>query len=322
MALAPILMRPAYRYGSQTPWGGAKLRELYNKDTPDIHTGESLELSAIPTLNSTDMEGTPLSHLIERYGKALVGTEVKGDFSLLLKLLDAKETLSVQVHPDDAYARRHENKLGKTEAWYILSAKPDARLVYGVREGVTKEMMEEASLQGAGVEEVLRYVPAAQGDCFFIPSGTLHAIGEGIVLYEIQQSSDVTYRFYDWERRDKNGNKRTLHLKQAIEVTNPDLRLGKVAAQPLPLRGKGLREMLLRTDFFETQRYTGCQEALIPADRRRFAVLTALKPAVLNYAQGRSLDIPAGQTALLPAYGEELYITCQEALYSCPALKD
>jgi mannose-6-phosphate isomerase len=260
MPLAPILMRPAYRYGSQTPWGGAKLRELYNKDTPDARTGESLELSAIPGLNSTDLEGTPLSHLIERYGKALVGTDIKGDFPLLLKLLDARESLSVQVHPDDAYARKHENKLGKTEAWYILSAQP------------------------AKVEELLRYVPVTQGDCFFIPSGTVHAIGEGIVLYEIQQSSDVTYRFYDWERRDKNGNKRTLHLKQAIDVTNPDLRLDKVIPQPLPMQGKGQREGLLNTDFFETQRYLSCQDALIPADKRRFAVLTAITRTVNHWS--------------------------------------
>jgi mannose-6-phosphate isomerase len=321
MPLAPILMRPAYRFGSQTPWGGSKLRELYNKDTPDMHTGESLELSVIPGLNSTDLEGTPLSHLIERYGKALVGTDVKGDFPLLLKLLDARESLSVQVHPDDVYARKHENKLGKTEAWYILSANHDAYLVYGIREGVTREMLEEASLQGAKVEELLRYVPVTQGDCFFIPSGTVHAIGEGIVLYEIQQSSDVTYRFYDWERRDKNGNKRTLHLKQALDVTNPDLRLDKVTPHPLPMQGKGQREGLLNTDFFETQRYLSCQDALIPADRRRFAVLTALKPAVLHYAAGKSLALPAGQTALLPANGEDLHLTCEEALYSCPAVK-
>lgn len=320
MPLAPLLMTPAYRHGKATPWGGSKLRELYNKDTPDLHTGESLELSAIPGLNSTDQDGTPLSVLIERYGKALVGTGVKGDFPLLLKLLDAREALSVQVHPDDAYARRHENKLGKSEAWIILAAEPGAQLVYGIREGVSRERLRAASEQGRQVEELLRFVTVEAGDVYDIPAGTVHAIGAGIVLYEIQQSSDVTYRFYDWERRDKHGNKRPLHLRQAIEVCDPDTRLDKVTPRELPLQGGGRRLGLLSTPYFQTERYLDCEGALLPDDARRFAVLTALKPARLTWAEGRALDVPAGQTALLPAYGEQLRLDGADCLYSCPAV--
>jgi len=213
-------MHPAFRYGAATPWGGSLLRDVYHKDTPDARTGESLEVSAIPGLNSTDAEGTPLGRLVERYGKALLGTEVKGDFPLLLKLIDAKQPLSVQVHPDDAYAQKHENKLGKTEAWVILEAQPGAKLVYGIRQGVSREQLGNAAEQGRQLEDLLRHVEVKPGDVFFIPAGTVHAIGEGILLYEIQQSSDVTYRFYDWERRDEHGNKRALHTRQALDVVS------------------------------------------------------------------------------------------------------
>ncbi|MHC1785999.1 MAG: type I phosphomannose isomerase catalytic subunit [Christensenellales bacterium] len=321
MPLAPLLMTPAYRYGKLTPWGGGRLKELYNKDTPDPHTGESLELSTIPGLNSTDHEGTPLSALIVRYGKALTGTEVKGEFPLLLKLLDAREALSVQVHPDDAYARKHENKLGKTEAWIILDAQPGAQLVYGIREGVSREMLRLASEQGRRVEELLRYVPVTPGEAYYIPAGTVHAIGAGIVLYEIQQSSDVTYRFYDWERRDQHGNKRTLHLKQAIDVCDPDTRLDKVTPIDMVLSGAGRRQRLLSTPFFETERYTACQAAQLRSDRRRFAVLTALKPALLRWGEDKTLPVPAGQSALLPANGEDLLLHGEDCLYSCPAVR-
>ena len=119
MPLNPIRMNPAYRYGAMTPWGGDRLQLIFGKDIPDERTGEGLEVSAIPGLESRDEQGNTLPELIEKYGEALVGTHVKGPFPLLLKLLDAKDTLSVQVHPDDAYAARVENKLGKTEAWYM-----------------------------------------------------------------------------------------------------------------------------------------------------------------------------------------------------------
>ena len=126
--MLPILMYPAFRHGSQTPWGGSKLREVFGKEIPDDSTGEALELSAIPGLNSRDQNGRPLEELIDRYGMELVGTRVGKPFPLLLKLLDAREQLSVQVHPDDAFAAQKEGKLGKTEAWLVISAQPGAKL--------------------------------------------------------------------------------------------------------------------------------------------------------------------------------------------------
>ena len=320
MPLPPILMYPGFRHGKATPWGGARLRDLYHKETPDPKTGESLEVSVIPGLNSTDSEGTQLSRLIERYGKALIGTEIKGDFPLLLKLIDAREALSVQVHPGDAYALKNENKLGKTEAWVVLDAKPDARLVYGIKDGVDSAALAEAAEKGRALEDLLRYVDVKKGDVLHIPAGTVHAIGEGIVLYEIQQSSDVTYRFYDWERRDEHGNKRTLHTKQALDVTKLGPPPEKAVSSTLPLEGTGRLEQLLSTPYFTILRYTNCENALLSADRRRFGMLTALSPARLYYAD-RSLQLAAGQTVLLPANGEDLRLWGDEFLFSCPTVK-
>lgn len=320
MPLPPILMYPSFRHGKLTPWGGARLRELYGKDTPDVKTGESLEVSVIPGLNSRDGEGTQLSRLIERYGKALIGTEIKGDFPLLLKLIDAREALSVQVHPNDAYAMKNENKMGKTEAWIILDAKPGAQLIYGIKEGVDAAALAAAAEKGRELEGLLRHIDVSRGDVLYIPAGTVHAIGEGIVLYEIQQSSDVTYRFYDWERRDEHGNKRLLHTRQALDVTTLGAPPEKAVPVELPLEGAGKLEQLLMTPFFTVLRYTNCENALLAADRRRFGMLTALSPARLYYAD-RSMDLSAGQTVLLPASGEDLRLWGEEFLFSCPTVK-
>lgn len=320
MALPPIPMQAAYRHGAATPWGGARLKELYDKDTPDARTGESLEISGLRNLPSFDMEGTPLTRLIERYGKALLGSDIKGDFPLLVKLIDARERLSVQVHPDDAYAQRYENKPGKSEAWVILHAQPGAQIVYGLKEGVSKDSLREASQREAGVEALLNLVDVAPGDVYHIPAGMVHAIGEGIVLYEIQQASDVTYRFYDWQRRDQHGNLRSLHIRQAIDVVRPELMQEKAAPQLLLMLGQGQRELLLDTPHFTLERWRANQEAELLPDRRRFALLTALAPCTLAY-DNKEILLPAGHSALLPAQGEQLRITGEELLCAWPTLK-
>ena len=315
MPIAPILMTPAYRYGSMTPWGGDGLRRLFGKDIPDSRTGESLEVSAIPGLESRDESGKTLSELIERYGERLTGKGFSHPFPLLLKLLDARDTLSVQVHPDDAYAARVEHKLGKTEAWYILDAQPGAELVYGVVPSATKEKLMTASMAGSAVEGLLRRVKVRPGETYYIPSGTVHAIGAGIILYEIQQSSNVTYRFYDWERTDSQGRKRELHIQKAVDVTDVTTRLD--AARPVPVapgRDRMLDEQYFGLDRFRS--FTG----VLPADPRRFAFLTAVQMCTVTWEGGR-MDLPAGRTALLPADGFDLTLTAPEALLSYPTIR-
>lgn len=323
MPLSPILMQPAYRFGNMTPWGGTRLSELYGRVLPDSRTGESLEVSTIAGLNSRDSEGTPLSELINKYGKLLIGTKVRGDFPLLLKLIDAKEQLSVQVHPDDVYASRNEGKLGKAEAWVVLSALPDAELIYGIVPGVDRETLRRASEQGAQVESLLRRVPVKAGDAFYLPAGTVHAIGAGIVLYEIQQSSDVTYRLYDWERRDKHGNKRALHLVKALDVTKFGEEIRPITPRAMPVHGgTGTRERLFDSEYFLTDRYSGCSGVLLPADPRRFSMLTALSDVSLGQPDGKTLLLRAAQTVLLPALMDDQVVTGESFLVSAPQIKD
>lgn len=314
MSLAPIPMTPAYRHGAMTPWGGDGLQRLFQKPIPDARTGECLELSAIPGLESRDPAGETLPALVEKYGQRLTGTAISGPFPLLLKLLDARDTLSVQVHPNDEYAARVEHKLGKTEAWHILYAAPGAELVYGVKAGITKEELTQASLSGAAVEGLLRRVQVKAGETYYIPAGMVHAIGAGIVLYEIQQSSDVTYRFYDWERTDKNGNKRELHIQKAIDVTDLNAQLPAAAEKEL---APG-RYQLLREKYFTLERFSGF-EGTLAADARRFAILTAIEPAMLTWVEG-TLNLPAGATALLPADGFDLKIAGNYVLLSYPTV--
>ncbi len=195
MHLLPIAMTPAFRYGAMTPWGGAGLARL-GKAIPDPCTGESLEVCVLPGLESRDAQGHTLPELLARYGEAMRGTKVGETFPLLLKLISADNMLSVQVHPDDAYAAANEGgKLGKTEAWVILSAEPGAQIVYGIHEGVTREALAAACQSGGeAVRACLNCVEVKPGDVYFIPAGMVHALGGGITLMEIQQSSDVTYR--------------------------------------------------------------------------------------------------------------------------------
>ena len=218
--IGPVRMHPAFRGGKLTPWGGERLKTVFGKEISEVPTGESLEISCIPGLESRDDGGRKLTELIEEYGEAYVGRYAGKAFPLLLKLIDAREPLSVQVHPDDAYAGENEGgKLGKTEAWLILDCPEGAELVYGIQPGTDPETLERACEQGSTVAPLLRRVKVRPGDVCNIPAGTVHAIGAGILLYEIQQSSDVTYRFYDWDRVDQQGKRRELHIRKALDVT-------------------------------------------------------------------------------------------------------
>ena len=299
--LLPLTMHPAFRGGKLTPWGGEKLRTIYDKPIAEVPTGESLEISCIPGLESVDDAGVKLPDLIVRYGAAFAGKYAEGAFPLLLKLIDASESLSVQVHPDDAYAAQEENgKLGKTEAWLILDAPEGSQLVYGIRPGTSLETLRAACEQGAAVEPLLRRVDVRPGDVCFIPAGCVHAIGAGIMLYEIQQSSDVTYRFYDWDRVDAQGNRRELHLKKALDVTDLSFSLDPIPAPDAPV-ARVLDETYFTLDLF---RVTDSPAALPTiAD---FGLLTALDGELTLRWEGGERALRRGESLYLPAKGVTL----------------
>ena len=222
--LYPLLFEPQLRH---YVWGGRNLETLYGRRLPPGPTAESWEISGhaeAPTkVANGAYQGLSLPELVRLLGPRLLGTrtvELLGGarFPLLVKLLDAHRDLSVQVHPDDAYAREHEHgEQGKTEAWYILAAEEGARLVYGLRPGTDSEAMKKALAEGT-VVDLLTYLPVKAGDCVYVPTGTVHAVMSGTVVAEIQQTSDVTYRIYDFDRLDKHGKPRKLHNDLAIDA--------------------------------------------------------------------------------------------------------
>jgi len=217
--LEPIFLEPYFR---EKIWGGDKLHTEFNFDLPSDSTGEAWVISSHKNGQSTvtypeSLKGMGLSELYKERPE-LFGVSKPETFPLLVKILDANKDLSVQVHPSDKYAKIHENDLGKTECWYIVSAEPEAKIIYGHNAKSKEEFRELIDREDWG--DLLREIPVKTGDFYFVPHGTIHAIGKGIVILEIQQNSDTTYRVYDYDRTDDDGNKRDLHIEQSIEVSN------------------------------------------------------------------------------------------------------
>ena len=291
----PVRMKPAFRDGEQTPWGGNRLRERYGKETRNPVTGESLEVSCVPGLESTDSMGRKLPELIREFGERLAGSAAEGPFPLLLKLIAARERLSVQVHPDNEYAGANENgKMGKDEAWLILEAPEDGEIVCGLKPGTDLRQLKEACENGKAVEALLRRVRVAPGDVCFIPAGCVHAVGAGMLLYEIQESSDVTYRFYDWDRKDEADRGRELHIEQGLAVADLSCR-----PQAARAAGKaGIRRLLDEGCFsLDMIRCAGGED--LP-EIRRFGILTSLEGALRLCWDGGEMTLAKGETCLIP----------------------
>lgn len=259
-SLYPLLFSPVLK---DYIWGGRNLARILGRNLPPGPVAESWEIAAhedgVSVVVNGPYAGLPLTAVHERLGIRLIGTnnlwaEERGKFPLLVKLLDAQEKLSIQVHPDDHYALTHEgNELGKTEMWVVLHAAPEAALILGVRAGVTPEMFRGAIHDGT-LEEHLHTVPIRAGDAVCVPSGTVHAIMEGALIAEIQQNSNTTYRVYDWNRT-QNGKARPLHIDKALEVIDfavvePQL----VKPRPLSDGGAVHRAVLCQNRYFTTER--------------------------------------------------------------------
>ena len=229
--MLPLRMYPAYRHGDMTPWGGDMLRTVYGRDIPDERTGEALEISAIPHLESRTASGERCPSCLSATGRACRATMRGRNFpscSSSWRPAIRSACRSIRMTPTP---REHEGKLGKTEAWVILKAEEGASILYGLKEDVTLEALRAALEGGGDVERLIRRVPVKPGDVYYMPSGMVHAIGGGILLYEIQQSSDVTYRLWDFDRVNAAGEKRPLHIRQSLDVIVPGL-TGQIARMP------------------------------------------------------------------------------------------
>ncbi len=253
----PFLLKPAAK---DYLWGGSRLNDDFGKAIPLFPLAETWECSTHPDGQSVVAEtGELLGMLLSRCpnylgSHALSLTGGKAELPILIKLIDAKQDLSIQVHPDDDYALEHENSRGKTEMWYILAAKRNAELIYGFREDLSREQLSRI-LDEERMESVLNHVPVRQNDVFFVEAGTVHAIGAGVLLAEIQESSNITYRIYDYDRTDRTGKKRALHVERALDVAK--LTASVSPRQPmrvLKYRNGCAEELLGRCRYFQVER--------------------------------------------------------------------
>ncbi|WP_372644949.1 type I phosphomannose isomerase catalytic subunit [Ancylomarina sp.] len=228
MQLYPIKFTPIAK---ETIWGGNKLKTVLSKNFPSNQkNGESWEISGVKNdisfVANGHLKGESLNNLILNLGARLVGEKVYEkfgkEFPLLIKFIDADDALSIQVHPDDELAKERHNSFGKTEMWYVLDAEKDANLIVGFNQVVDQKLYQQKLNEGK-LEEILNAEKVQNGSCYFIPAGRVHAIGKGILLAEIQQTSDITYRMYDWNRVDKQGNSRELHTEQAVDAIDYSL---------------------------------------------------------------------------------------------------
>jgi mannose-6-phosphate isomerase len=287
-------------------WGGQSLRDLFGIDGGNGQPiGETWELFDRPEGSSSFVGGGTLRQLMDQDRRALLGRAAPGfggRFPLLFKFLDAQDSLSVQVHPGDELASVHGDG-GKTEAWVVLRTAPDARIVRGFRPGVTRARF-EAAARGQDLEQLLWSFRPEVGDVIHVPAGTVHAVGPGAVIFEVQQNSDITWRIWDW------GRGRPLHVEQALAAARIDDGSQQPTVAPRPLRDGG--SLLLQTPYFRLRRYALRQKAAMATDGA-FLVVTVLGGrGTLGWQSGgqdEPLRLVPGACALVPACTGEVFLS-------------
>lgn len=294
-------------------WGGNKICEYKGIEQPEPNIGESWEISAVPGHESVvcegKYEGQTLTDLITRFGADLLGTSVyeryDGAFPLLIKLIDACDNLSVQVHPDDELARRRHGSLGKTEMWYIVDSDPGAKIFAGLNREISPQ--EYVDLVKADLfQTVLAEHDSTPGDLFFLPAGRVHAIGAGNLLAEIQESSDITYRIYDYGRRDALGNTRELHTELAKDAIDykvyPDYKSPRLSDDDKD-------SILVDCDHFHTRRLLLDGSVSLRLSPESFTVVMCIAGDAVISHDGGETRLAKGQTVLIPAALTEVTLT-------------
>lgn len=312
----PFLLKPS---GKNYLWGGDRLNYDFSKNIDMSPLAETWECSTHPDGPSFvvggEHDGKSLIDVLKKHPEYL-GTHPKtnGELPILIKFIDAKKDLSVQVHPDDEYAAKHENgQLGKTEVWYVLDATEDAEIVYGLRHGADADDFRK-SIKDGTLEKYLQKVKVKQNDLFFIEAGTIHAIGEGNLIAEIQENSNLTYRLYDYNRVDKNGNLRQLHIDKALDVAN--LHASSEPVQPLRVlryRPGCATEILCRCRYFELHRMLinteRCRQLVgYQADSTAFRVLLCIEGCGCVNFENESISFFKGDCIFVPANSVKLKI--------------
>ena len=287
-------------------WGGHRLAEEYGKEYDGEILAETWELSCHPDGPSTIINGPwagkTLQQYIEEEGKSVLGNNCRRfrDFPILTKFIDARENLSIQVHPDNRYALKNEGQYGKTEMWYVMDAGRDAFLYYGFKKEISKEEFARR-IQEDTLLEVLNAVPVQKGDVLFIESGTIHAIGADILIAEIQQNSNTTYRVYDYGRKDANGNPRALHIDKALDVTNLEPYHPEESQYPIREEGGAEVQTLADCPYFHTDRISLSGETQRMVGDGSFEGIFCAEGTLALHAGETELSLKKGDTVFLPA---------------------
>ena len=285
-------------------WGGENLCRLFGKENGGENIGETWELTVRSDEMSSIMNGAHAGMTLGEYiesDKSVLGSKYDGGrFPLLIKFIDAQDKLSVQVHPDDDYAAANENDPGKTEMWYIVDASEGAKLVYGLADGISREAFEDAVRSG-NIGSAMGYVPVKKGEVYFIPSGMLHAIGEGIIIAEIQQNSDLTYRVYDYDRRDDKGNTRELHVEKSLAVVRPFTEDEVNAIRFEAKDEEDDSETLAHCRYFRVKKLDINGERSLFASDDSFASLLCVEGEGEIVFEGEKYPIKAGDSYFIPA---------------------
>lgn len=294
-SLYPLTFHPIYKHKI---WGGRRLHDIFGRALPAGLIGESWDVTAhdhgTSIVDQGHLAGKTLKELVNEYDEELLGQGVvstEGNFPLLLKLIDANQELSVQVHPDDSYVRKHTSEMwGKTELWYIVHSKPGAWIIWGLAPNVTKKQFAKAiQIGGDALLACLNKIPVRAGEIYPISAGLVHALGPGCLVAEIQQNSDTTYRVYDWDRVDDSGQPRELHIVEALDVID-------FSSQALD-RSYQLSRC---TQYFELN-VLNKPQAVILELKAGFQILTSLNGSAEILHQGASFKLNPGQSCLLPA---------------------
>lgn len=315
MNLYPLKFYPILK---ERLWGGTKLKEVLGKSIHTDITGESWELSGVAgdvsIVANGELEGISLQDLILKHPEDILGKSVMErfgtDFPILIKFIDAKQDLSVQLHPNDELAKKRHNSLGKTEMWYVMDADPGAELIVGFNKQVTKEEYVK-SIEDNSLLSLLNYEKVKEGDTFFINTGKIHAIGAGVLLAEIQQTSDITYRVFDFNRRDKDGHFRELHTELALDAIDyekkDDFKIKYVHDRDT------INPMVscpyFKTNFLDLSKSMEMDVSL----RNSFSIYICVAgSATLNNDFGEA-KIQRGETLLIPALSKKLQISTTNA---------
>ena len=297
-----------------TIWGGEKIIPFKHLNTVQENVGESWEISGVPgnetVVANGEYAGKKLNEVVAELKEKLVGKDnyerFGNEFPLLIKFIDARQDLSIQVHPTDEIAKRQGKERGKTEMWYLLDSDKDATLLCGLKKPITPTQYADMVANDTIVDAIDRY-NVKEGDCFFLPAGRIHAIGTGCFLAEIQQTSDVTYRIYDFKRKDKDGNYRQLHTKEAAECIDYTV-LSNYRQEYKPVKNQGVS--IVRCPYFCTAVYDLDEPMTLDySELDSFVILIGLKgQATITDNEGNTITLQGGESTVVPASTQTLKV--------------